>query len=151
MPVARFLRLLMTLVVLMSGLVSALGCGVVERVRTDASGEAIVPRAVDVGRMTTFTSLALCAQSHNRRGLLSALARALGDVPSDASGGDPDNEFELGDSPDLLDDDGPQGFVVIAFSGLSMLPLAAFSGEPNLWGIQPSIGHPRGDDEPPRV
>jgi len=151
MPVARFLRLLMTLVVLMSGLVSARGCGVVERARADVDGERLGSIAADVGRRVTSTSGVSCAPLHGPGGLFAALARALGDPPSDASDGEPDDEREVGDSPDLLDDDGPQGFVVIAFAGLSMPRLAAFSVEPNLWGIQPSFGHPQGDDEPPRV
>jgi hypothetical protein len=75
---------------------------------------------------------------------------------ADASGGDPthaerDDEFEMGDAPDLFDDDCPQGFAVAAFSGLSIPSPPALYVEPNLWGIQPSIGHPHGDDEPPRV
>jgi hypothetical protein len=150
MPVARFLRLLLTLVVLMSGLGSALGCGVIE-CHVDASGARAVPRAADVGEIATSASNALCASSHSRGALLAAFERALGDAPTDESDGDPSDEFELGDAPDFFDDDGPQGFVVVAFSGLSMPRLAALCVEPNLWGIQPSIGHPQGDDEPPRV
>jgi hypothetical protein len=141
----------MTLVVLMSGLVSALGCGVVERARTDVDGEPAVSIAADVGGTVTSTSGASCAPLHGRRGLFAALARALGDPPSGVSDGEQDDELEVGDSPDLLDDDGPQGFVVMAFAGLSMPRLTALSVEPNLWGIQPSFGHPQGDDEPPRV
>ncbi|HMI82785.1 MAG TPA: hypothetical protein VK550_01765, partial [Polyangiaceae bacterium] len=61
------------------------------------------------------------------------------------------NEFEVGSGPDLADDDVPQGFVAPAFSGLWMPRLRTRYVEPNLWGLQPSSGHPRGDDEPPRV
>jgi hypothetical protein len=151
MPVARLLRLLLTLVVLMSGLVSALGCGVVEPTSLASRRGCTMSMAADVGGMATSTpSGTFRASLHGRGGLLSALARALSDAgdPSDAA---QDDEFEVGDSPDLVGDDCPQGFVLIAFSGLSMPRVPAFSVEPNLWGIQPSIGHPRGDDEPPRV
>jgi hypothetical protein len=143
----------MTLVVLMTGLVSALGCGVLERarIRADVDGARVVSIAGDVGGVVTSTSGASCAPLHGRGGLLVALARALGEPPSVASDDEPDDELEAGDSPDLFDDDGPQGFVVIAFAGLSMPRLAALSVEPNLWGLQSSFGHPQGDDEPPRV
>jgi hypothetical protein len=171
MPVARFLRLLLTLVVLMSGLVSALACGVVEgspqraesvehgRVPQPASRassrDAQIGRttrmAGDVGPSTTSTtSNVVRSASRGSGGLLAALSRAMSDPPVDSSESEQD-EFEVGDSPDLFDDDCPQGFVILAFPGLTMPRLAALSVEPNLWGIQPSIGHPQGDDEPPRV
>jgi hypothetical protein len=152
MPVARFLRLLMTLVVLMSGLVSALSCGVVESTGVHSGRARATSTAPNVGELATSSAAdTFRASSHGRGGLLSVLTRALGDAPADSSDAEQNDEFEVGDSPDLADDDGPQGFVVVAFSGLFMPRLAALSVEPNLWGIQPSIGHPRADDEPPRV
>jgi hypothetical protein len=79
--------------------------------------------------------------------MLYVLSHALAD--GEAMG--EDDEFEAGDAPDLFDDDFPQGFAAVAFSGLSIPRQTALFVERNLWGIQPSIGHPQGDDEPPRV
>lgn len=62
-----------------------------------------------------------------------------------------DAQFEMGDDSDLADDDAPQGFVAAACSDLWIPRLSACYIEPNLWGIQPSVGHPLGDDEPPRA
>jgi hypothetical protein len=81
--------------------------------------------------------------------LLSLLSRALADDGNIEEG--TDAEFEMGDDPDLADDDGPQGFVAAASAELWTPRFPAPYLEPNLWGIQPSIGHPRGDDEPPRI
>jgi hypothetical protein len=182
MPVARFLRLLITLVVLVIGPLSALGCGFVgetERQPVDArpaaraakrplppstkvrdehtanaqksAGTARVRLATtDVGGPATSTGTDTWrAPSRGRAGLLSILSRMLAGS-STVEGGE-DNEFEVGDGLDLVDDDGPQGSVAAAFSGPSIQGLPALCVESNLLAIQPSIGHPRGDDEPPRV
>jgi hypothetical protein len=85
--------------------------------------------------------------SKARGTLLALLSHALADSHEAQH-----DEFEPGDAPDLVGDDCPQA-VAVAPSPCGVLarrpskPLVA----PNLWEIQPSLGHPRGDDEPPRV
>ena len=78
--------------------------------------------------------------------LLALLAQALAE-PSDQA----EDEFDAGDTPDLVDDESPQSYANMPFPRLSLPTLAALDLAQNLWGIQPSIGHPHGDDEPPRV
>jgi len=106
--------------------------------------------AADVGDSATSPcSGAVRSAFRGRSELLSILSHALMGH-SDEQGGAGD-EFEGDEGPDLADDDCPQGFVAAAsFSGLSIPRCPAPYVESNL-GIQPSIGHPRGDDEPPRV
>jgi hypothetical protein len=101
----------------------------------------------DVGQPTTSTSAGRLRPSGRGLGvLLSLLSHALADAALGAG-----DELDMGDPPDVLDDDCPQGFVINLFSYLSVPAFAAPDMAPNLWGIQPSIGHPQGDDEPPRT
>jgi hypothetical protein len=106
------------------------------------------PVRAHVGDTATSTSASgmLRRAPKSRSVLLSLLSYALAQ-----SAGQAHDEFDSGDTPDLVDDDCPQGYAAIAFPGLSLPTLAAPDLAPNLWGIQPSIGHPHGDDEPPRV
>jgi hypothetical protein len=184
--VARFPRLvLMTLVILVGGPLSVLGCVIVHRAhrqfadvktakrpseyrgdtrapakeavsapteqnwRHDTSTERKVsaPARADKGDAATWISASgtLRRAPKSRSVLLSLLSHAL------AQSAGQNDEFDSGDTPDLVDDDCPQGYGAIAFPGLSLPALAAPDLAPNLWGIQPSIGHPHGDDEPPRV
>ena len=144
MPVARFLRLLLTLFVLVSGLLSVLGWS------TSSGGWERVRLAADVGDVAPSAgSGTVRPATRGRAGLFSLISRAL--TAEGDTGGGPDAEFEMGDDRDLADDDGPQGFVAAASSDLWTLRLSAPYLEPNLWGIQPSVGHPRGHDEPPRI
>jgi hypothetical protein len=178
MPVARFLRLLLTLFVLLSGPLSALGSRMLAAHGDDTASKsraelpfpaslpprdehsAVTPSrpatppirltTADVGRSTTSPgSGTVRPTSRGRSGLLSLFSRALA-AASDIEAANEDG-FEGCDPPDLVDDDGPQGFVAGALSELSMPRLSGSYSESDLWGIQPSIGHPRGDDEPPRV
>jgi hypothetical protein len=85
--------------------------------------------------------------SKGRGGLLALLSHALAD-----SDRDPADEFEPGDTPDLVGDDCPQAFTFApSLSGFSGSRPRKALVAPNLWGLQPSLGHPHGDDEPPRV
>jgi len=179
MPVARFVRLLMALFVLVGGPLSALGANAwaaplreAAAARSAASNAISGPRARDCSEPTRALHRAessaqarlspnvgdsatpagsdtLRPASRGRAGLLSLLSRALGD--DGGVDGGTDAEFEMGDDPDAADDDGPQGFVAAASAELWTPRLPAPYLEPNLWGIQPSTGHPRGDDEPPRI
>ena len=180
MPVARFVRLLLTLFVLVlaSGPASALGSWAGHRendVAPSAATSAAPLRAsaptrderhdvgverkgvghsrshkADVGHSATSPGAdTVRPTSRGRSGLLGLLSRALA-ATGDIEEGNAD-EFEGSDAPDLIDDDGPQGYVAGALSELSMPRLSGSFYESGLWGIQPSIGHPRGDDEPPRL
>jgi hypothetical protein len=179
MPVARFLRLLLTIFVLVNGPLSVLGWDVAGAYRAEPVAVGSLskstplrpsPRAVcehvgdtdkqrhwgrdrlaanHVGDSATSAGSGTLRSARRRSGLLSILSRAF------AAHGETDRgieaEFEMGDGPDLADEEGPQGFVADAWPGLRMPRLPAPYLEPNLWGIQPSNGHPRGDDEPPRA
>jgi hypothetical protein len=172
----------MTLVMLVGGLLSALGCGVLERAHRPI-GQAKVagqltgtetrngatpneqarhsrpddkrrPRsATGDARHSASSTNPLAAVSATLRRvvkarsvLLSLLSHALAE-----SAGQANDQFDSGDAHDLVDDDCPHGYAVIAFPALSLPVFVAPDLAPNLWGIQPSIGHPHGDEEPPRV
>ncbi|MET0592407.1 MAG: hypothetical protein ABW133_06895 [Polyangiaceae bacterium] len=177
---ARLIRLVLTFFVLVGGALSALGCDGVdvprERVeraqltldaaalnppeskekgasvrrsskRTDPKTSARLPAPHVGDSATPRFSGTLRVVAKGRGTFLSLLSHAL----ADSELGQPD-EFEPADAPDFVDDDCPQAFAVTPhLSELSrraaVKPLVA----PNLWGIQPSVGHPHGDDEPPRV
>jgi hypothetical protein len=104
-----------------------------------------VRAVVGDGATSASASGTLRRAPKSRSVLLSLLSHAL------AQSAGHNDEFDSGDTPDLVDDDCPQGYGALAFPGLSLPTLAARALAPNLWGIQPSIGHPHGDDEPPRV
>ena len=183
-PVARPLGLWLTFVMLVVGLWSASGCGVVERAHRqlaeskaarEAAGHrggtgaaaqsasasrqeapskgrprstsAHLPHVGDAATSTTATSGTTLRRAGKARGvLLSLVSHAL--AQSHGQAGD---ELASDEAPDLVDDECPQGYAAIPFPGLSLPTLAAPDLAPNLWGIQPSMGHPHGDEEPPRV
>ena len=178
MPVARFLRLLLTLFVLVSGwsalrwstpwasrgepvVAQSPPAAVFSRIGASDRGQPSPGTAngngsdrsrrarTDVGDSATPASSGVLRQaSRGRAGLLSIFSRALA---ADGATDGNEAELEMADHPDLVDDDGPQGFIAGARSELWLPRLPAPYLEPDLWGIQPSIGHPRGDDEPPRI
>jgi hypothetical protein len=149
----------MTLVVLVGALLSDLGCGVRDHsarsidvaiatmhVAETRTSMPVAQTRTHVGHSTTRSIKSSVRQGARPRGVFVALfSQAL--APS-CEGGD---EFEPGDDPDLARDDGSQGFAVVPFAGLSMPELEAPFVAPYLWGIQPALGHPHGDEEPPRV
>lgn len=169
--VRRFLYLLVTLLVLVSGPLSMPGVRVERAARalaeaietqtiaakdaqrkdrraTDASGTARQRlTSADVGDETT-RPLAGKVRSSTRAsgGWLGVLSQALGD----SAYADTD-EIDTTDLPSDAESDGWQPFTVVTFSELHLLGPAATLVEPNLWGIQPAIGHPLGVDEPPRA
>jgi len=177
MPVARLLRLLLTLLVPMMGLSSLLGWAVVGSFRGEeapapaarpmarsalelangprhtqrSNSDRVRPRlaADDVGHPATPCSGRVRQRSRGRSGLLGFFPPAL--AAAGEAGAEHMNDIDVGDAPDLVDDDGPQGFVAGVFPAVWKHRHPAPYLEPNLWGIQPSTGHPRGDDEPPRV
>jgi hypothetical protein len=164
----------MTLVMLVGGLLSALGCGLLERAHrpidpgTEAANGATPneqarqnrpddkrrPRsaAADVRDSAGSTNPVAAVSATLRRVvkarsvLLSLLSHALAE-----SAGQANDQFDSGDAPELVDDDSPQGYAAVAFPAFSLSVFVAPDLAPNLWGIQPSVGHPHGDEEPPRV
>jgi hypothetical protein len=113
--------------------------------RTATSGRAEALRVGDSSNPRFSGTLR--GVSKGRGSLLALLSHALADSHEAEH-----DEFEPGDAPDLVGDDCPQAVAVAPSPcGVSARrpgkPLVA----PNLWEIQPSLGHPRGDDEPPRV
>jgi hypothetical protein len=177
MPVARLLRLLLTLFVLVSGPTAALGCAAMAAPRSEAvtpisssdnalscagrhdrseqserrkGSDQVRLLAADVGHSANSQgSGSVRSASRGRSVLASLLSRALGSAGDTA--GDTQDELEAGDTADLADDDGPQGFVGAVWSEPMMARRPTPYIETNLRGIQPSLGHPRGDDEPPRL
>jgi hypothetical protein len=135
----------MTLVIVVGGPLSA-GCGVVERAHRQLGEGKTVRQLTGATASTSATSGTLRRAPKVGGVLLSLLSQALAE-PS----GQGDDEFDSGDTPDLVDDESPQSYANIPFRGLSLPTLAAPDLAQNLWGIQPSMGHPHGDDEPPRV
>jgi hypothetical protein len=167
---------------LVGGLLSALGCGVLERAHrpmgqakaarqltgTEAANGATPneqarhnrpddrrrPRSAagDVRDSASSTNPVAAVSATLRRVvkarsvLLSLLSHALAE-----SAGQANDQFDSGDAPELVDDDCPQGYAAIAFPAFSLPVFVAPDLAPNLWGIQPSVGHPHGDEEPPRV
>jgi hypothetical protein len=147
MAVAPFLRLLvMTLVIVVGGPLSALGCGVVERAHRPVGEGKTVRQLAGAATSTSGTPGTLRRATKARGVLLALLSQALAQPTGQA-----EDEFDAGDTPDLVDDESPQSYANIPFPGASLPTLAAPDLAQNLWGIQPSIGHPHGDDEPPRV
>jgi len=136
----------MTLVIVVGGPLSALGCGVVERPHRHHGEGKTVRQLTGAATSTSATSGTLRRATKPRSVLFSLLSQALA-----VSAGQADDEFDSGETPHLVDDESPQSYANIPFPGLSLPTLAAPDLAQNLWGIQPSIGHPHGDDEPPRV
>jgi hypothetical protein len=142
MPVARLLRLLLTLLVPMMGLSSLLGWAVVgsflgmatpaqaaepmarsalelanRHMQTSKDADRVRPRlaADDVGQPATPSSGTVRQRSRGRSRLLGFFPPAP--ATAGEAGGEHVNDIDVGDGPVLVDEDGPQGFVA-AFSAV---------------------------------